>query len=729
MSPILPIQREARQVQPGGYPSSPDGEQALAGLAGIVRRRRISIVVCLVLSIVLVGLYTLLSTPVYEASSVLRFEPEQINLPQLVQQLATENRIATEIEVLQRRSAAVAAIDSLGLRASVRKPRRAQVSELFTLLRVAPAADTLTLLVRPEPDGRFAIRRPESAKDEVSARIGDTVHVMGVTLALRPRTEELPELELGIASLDQAVRSFAAALKVSRPARDVDLIAVQVRGSDPGRATATANLLAAQLITRRQDLQLARTGSAVKFLRQQVTTLGTQLRNAEDALRSYRERAGVVDAPEQARTQVGRLTQTQADRGAVEAERQALAMLLEQIRSDSSRALPGGEGPSRRLVSFPTLFRNQAASQLLGSLAQVENERAALLMRRTPQDPDVQMLTNRVHQLESQLEGVAETYLQGLTNQVASLDKVGRGFGRALDSLPRKETQTSRLEREVRVQQDLYTLIQTRLKEAEITQAMEDPTVRIVDAAVVPDRPLRPKPLINFALSLVLGTMLGMATALGREFTDHSVRSRAQALHAAGLPILGAIPRLRRRLTALPKPAWRSRNRIGRSPESRDLTQSAVGPETGRAAARIASQLVTLPDAPAGYVESFNQLHANLALTYQERPIKVVVFTSPLPGEGKTLSAINFALTVASRGGRVLLIDADLRCGLVNEVLQCARAPGLAEILTGVSRFEYAAQRIPIGTSASLTVLPAGAHSETPGRLLVLDRVREVLDE
>ena len=83
---------------------------------------------------------------------------------------------------------------------------------------------------------------------------------------------------------------------------------------------------------------MARTGSTVRFLKQQLDTLGTQLRAAEDALRAYRERAGVVDAEEEARTQVRRLAQIEADRGAVEAERQALALLVQQMRSDSARA-------------------------------------------------------------------------------------------------------------------------------------------------------------------------------------------------------------------------------------------------------------------------------------------------------------------------------------------------------------------------------------------------------
>ena len=150
---------------------------------------------------------------------------------------------------------------------------------------------------------------------------------------------------------------------------------------------------------------MARTGSTIGFLKQQLDTLGIQLRVAENALRTYRERAGAVDVEEEARSQVRRLAQIQADRGALEAERQALALLVQQMRSDSARGLPGGQDPSRRLISFPTLFKNQSASQLLGELAQIENQRSACWPDRKPRDPDVLVLTGRVRELDAQLQG------------------------------------------------------------------------------------------------------------------------------------------------------------------------------------------------------------------------------------------------------------------------------------------------------------------------------------
>jgi capsular exopolysaccharide synthesis family protein len=716
------------------YPLPAPDNSTFGALRAALRRHRVLVGLCVTGAVALGGAYTVLAPRVYEATSILRFELEHVNLPQLVQQLTTENRISTEMQVLQGRSAAAAVVDSLGLRARLVAPRRARVSDLFSVLRVAPGADTLTFRVWAK-GGRFRVRRANAVRDEISGTIGDTVRIRGVTLAITPAVLQVPELRVQVESQDEAVERFESNLRVSRPARDADLIAARVRSSDPGQAAAAANVLTQQLISGRHGVQLARTGSTVRFLKQQLDTLGTQLRLAEDALRAYRERAGVVDAEEEARTQVRRLAQIQADRGGVEAERQALALLVQQMRSDSAQAQPGGLAKSRGLVSFPTLFKNQAASELLGALAQVENERSALLVRRKPEDPDVQVLSTRIRELDAQLQAIAETYLQGLTNQVASLEQVARGFGGVLNTLPRKEVQAARLQREVRVQQELYTMIQTRLKEAEITQAMEDPTVRVVDPAVVPERPVSPILLLNLGLSLFIGMLLGAMIAVGRELTNRSVRSRADVLFAAGLPVLGALPRLQRQpLNLLPPSSQKLRRthhrkrRLNRAVRGvRRALGLPAGPERDGAAARIQSLLVTQPGTPAAYTESLHQLHANLILAHQEQLPKVLVFTSPLPGEGKTLSSINFALTLAGRGLRVLLIDADLRCGLVNEVFGYEGNPGFAELLSGSARFEDVAHRIPVGDAGTLVILPSGALPN-PGRPLVIERMREVLE-
>jgi polysaccharide biosynthesis transport protein len=727
---MLTVRADPHAAEIRGSPPPDGDEPSLRAIWLVLYRHRLLIAASILTALALGIAYTLYSRPVYESVSVVRFETERLELPQLVQLPSTANLITTEIEVLRGRNAAQAAIDSLGLRARLVAPRHGRRSELFSHVRVAAAVDSGTLVFRARPDSTFVISRPDEQTVLASARAGDTVAVAQARFVLTPRALDEPELRLRIDLEDDAIERFQNGLRVSRPTRDADLIAIRVRANDPEEAAATANLLAHNVVAGRQAFRRSRTDVAATFLQEQAGTLRQQLRKAEDDLRAYREREHVVDASQQSRSQVTRLADLQAELAQIRAERDAFATLLAQLRSDTGGTL-GGQAASRRLMAFPSLLRNQSASVLLGELAEIENRRSELLIRRVPGDSDVQVLTGRIREIETQLQGIAESYLQSLSNQVASLEGEARLFAAQLDAMPAKELETARREREARVLNDLWVLVQTRLKEAEITGAVVDPTARVVDRAATPLRPVRPRPLVNIALSLMAGVLIGVGAAFAREHEDRSVRSRADALAAGGLPVLGAIPRVDHR--GLPILGWRrhdARDRlVGSGNGDSGVRDHRVEPKGDRAAATLSSLLVTAPTASTAHAESYNQLFANLALTHRQQPLKVIVFTSPLPAEGKTLSAINFALTGASRGLRVLLVDADLRCGVVHSVLGCRRTPGLAELLSGATELEQASRRVVVGENTVLTVVPTGALPKVPARILAVDKVHQLLAE
>ena len=295
--------------------------------------------------------YTLRARPVYEATSLLRFEQEQVNLPQLVQQLSTENRISTEMEVLQGAGAADAVIDSLGLRAQLVSPRKGRVTQLFPVLRVAASADTGTLLFRADGDSGYAVWREGArpAKAVCGPIREPGTRSPGVTLALaqaalaRRRTS-------GSGSSPWTMRcgaSRGAQGLPPRPRRRSHRHALPRR--DPELAARAANLLAAP-----PDLPAAvgaavpdRGGGGLPELSSSTPCASSSTRRRTPSC-TYRERTGAVDPAEQARTQVGRLTQIQADRGNLDAERMALG------------APPGADPAGRRRLSRRPLALPQA---------------------------------------------------------------------------------------------------------------------------------------------------------------------------------------------------------------------------------------------------------------------------------------------------------------------------------------------------------------------------------
>jgi tyrosine-protein kinase Etk/Wzc len=397
------------------------------------------------------------------------------------------------------------------------------------------------------------------------------------------------------------------------------------------------------------------------------------------------------------------------------------------------------------LLAFPTLLQSQAATGLLQSLTTAEDRRKELLTRRTPEDSDIRALDGRINELEGELRAMAATYLQGLTNQLRSIDSGMEDFRRQLRSIPEKELQYARLERQPKVLEGVYTMLQTRLKEAEVAAAARDPSVRIVDAAIPPTRPVWPKPTVTIITAILCGFLLGVAVAFTREYMDRAIRSRMDVRGATGLPVIGLIPRIqrrggspvaliaesRKRQANLPTPALPRPPNTIRSGYT-FLTTEQLDPTSERPQADPTKQIVervplTISSKAAVIAEALGVLQTNIAFSRQGAPAKTLVFTSPLPGEGKTTMVVNLALSLAQRGIRVLLIDADVRRGVVHSVFRGAREPGLSEVLQGLLPFERARRGVSVGERGLLDYLTTGKLYPDDHSLVASDAMRTLL--
>ncbi|HEX6940747.1 MAG TPA: polysaccharide biosynthesis tyrosine autokinase [Longimicrobiales bacterium] len=691
----------------------PDDEIDLRDVWHLLLRNRWLIAGCTAVVVALAGVLTIVATPVYEASTSIRIDEEQTRLPVLdiLQTLSGGSEVETEMEVLRSRTLAEMVVDSLGLQLAVVEPARVARKEILDYVRVSRYAPEATYVLRRQDDGRFEARDVENDVDLGTFGIGERIDLGGATVVLAPGAAAHEEIELATSLFEDAVESLRETVSITRPNREANIVIARYESPDTALVHQVLNKLAEVFIAQRQQIQKTQARSTVDFLREQIDTMTAQLTAAEEALRRFREGAQVVSLETEASAQVQQLAELQAQRNAYDAERAALAALLEEVRSAPAGAA-GEPSPFRRLMGFPSLLRNQAASELLRSLAEVENQRANLLRTLTMQHPDVQILTGRIRELENQLRSIAVTYLQGLTNQVASLDATLARFGDQLAEIPAKEVQFARLKRQTVVLEEIYTLLQTRLKEAEIAQAVDDPTVRVVDPAVRPLEPIRPRTLLNLALGAVLGLMLGVGIAFLREFMDTTVHTREDVQEATGAPVLGLIPRIRAGAV--------SANGTG-------------GPRAARARGHDAPQqlearLVTGHDPRNPVSEAYRSLRTNITFSRLEQAPKTLVFTSPTPGEGKSTTSANLAITLAQQGLKVLLVDADLRRGVLNSVFHTQREPGLSNVLLGTRSFEEAKERVHLGESGTLDFLASGTFPPNPAELLGSARMRALLE-
>jgi capsular exopolysaccharide synthesis family protein len=487
-------------------------------------------------------------------------------------------------------------------------------------------------------------------------------------------------------------------------------------------------VLASLFIRDKTSMQKVQARSTVKILREQLDSLSNELNTSEAALQTFREKHNVVSLPDEAQAEVQHAATIQAERADLDAERRALQTLMRQVTLEAAHQKPEDASPYRKLIAFPTLLKNPASTEILHTLSTIDDERTTLLTRRTPKDPDVLALTEREHQVEDQVRGIATTYLSGLTEQVTSYDSTLGHYSNRMNVIPAVETEYARLSRTPKVLDTIFVALQTRLKEAQVAEAVDDPTLQLMDPATVPVDPIRPRPVLYLAISVILGLLCGLGLALARDSRDHTVHTRADVLAATGAPVLGLIPRIsgnaltgRLRFSGeLGDPTHagggHGRRRLSHRQRLAALGAELNGDDTNSDVMEAASE----PDARSAVAEAYSRLQTNLAFLRPrgENVLKTLVITSPLSGDGKTTSAVNLAVTLVTRGHRVLLIDADLRRGIINRVFGASRTPGLSDVIAGTTSIEAAVRGVSLGRGGELHYLPTGSLPAQPAALL-----------
>jgi capsular exopolysaccharide synthesis family protein len=415
----------------------------------------------------------------------------------------------------------------------------------------------------------------------------------------------------------------------------------------------------------------------------------------------------------------------------LEIERSALMQLVAEVTSASTS--PDDPPSYRRLAGFPTLLRSSTASDLMRTMNRLEDERSALLTRRQPTDPEVRALTSRISQLEGELRGTVTAYVDGLTNQIRHIETQLSVYQRDAARVPEMEARMGRLTRQAKTLEDVYSTLKARLTEAEVLYAVEDPSVRIVDAATASIQPITGLRAFILMAWTGGGLLLGLALAFAKEYRDGSIRSRSDLQVAAGVPVIGMIPRMGHSVASFPSKALAKTRALPATGDSARPSASAVVVRSPDNVSQPVPMLTGLTRMSMIAAEAYRRLHLNMLRSRPGISTRVFLVTSALPGDGKTTTAVNLAVTLAQRGYKIALIDGDLRQGPLQAIFGVESGPALVDILSAESRSDFATfmrnvTKVPnVSRKSGLDLLPAGRSPLDPAILLDSPRLPELM--
>jgi len=284
--------------------------------------------------------------------------------------------------------------------------------------------------------------------------------------------------------------------------------------------------------------------------------------------------------------------------------------------------------------------------------------------------------------------------LKALENRVAVLERMKE---EEVKKLVDSGIELSRLQRELDITEDLYTLLVTQYARARIAEMGELGTVEIVDPADEPEAPIRPNKRLNVLMGAMLGLMSGVGLAFVREALDTRFRNQDEVRASLGLPVLAVIPRI---------------------PHHRR-----------RWVYQEISEILLTHYKPGGRVHDvFSSLVFNLRMASPDRKLGTILVTGPEPGIGKSTVASNLALALAFQKKKVLLLEADLRRPVLDRVFDSDDSvPGLTELVIGEAAIEDVIREIHPEGYGPLHVIFAGHKPPSPADFFASQAFAEVL--
>lgn len=489
------------------------------------------------------------------------------------------------------------------------------------------------------------------------------------------------EVETDAAVLEKTKDWFASNLEV-KPVRNTQLVKISFNSTDPKLSAEIIDVLGSVFIENDLEARLQMTQTAVTWLNGRMGGLRENLDASERALQAYREDEKLVEV-EGVKTL------------ATKELNELTTKLVEARRKKSETENIMNQVHGSNVNSLPAVLQHSLVQRLKEQEAISEQKLSELSKRYGPKHPKIIAAKsdlgaargNTGQQISSVIEGVKREYEIAAATE-KSLTEALENMKGDMQGINRKEYKLSELEREVEVNRQLYDTFFSRIKETAETGDLQTAHARVIDKAIVSTEPVKPKRMLLLVLSMLAGLSIGVILAFVKEMLDDTIRDPEDVRNRIGEQLLGILPLMKDR---------------------RDSTEAAI---------------TFSKDSRGTFSESIRTIRTGVVLSGIDSPHKVLVVTSSVPGEGKTVISANLAIAFGQMG-KVLLIDADMRRPSVAKSFGISlSAPGLSNLVAETAEAKSCIHRVE---SLGIDVIPAGLVPPNPLELLSSKRFAAVL--
>lgn len=530
------------------------------------------------------------------------------------------------------------------------------------------------------------LRREEGGVVQRGGR-GDTLGAAAGIAWAPPASEFIPgrEIPFTLVAPYDAARGLASSLKI-RPDPGGSFVTLELRGTDPDRTTATVNAIANRAVAVAAQLKKEKFQELTRILGEQFAHAQNALQQAESRLAGFQMQSARLMRDR------GQPTVTSLAGSANPALSSSieLRVQLEQTRREKQALqdlLRDNVDPGTRIEALAALPAAQQSPQLKVALEEVTTKQAelrALQQRYTDESQPVRQALADLEQLQQRtIPALTRQLIAELTTRESlTAPRVDSAFT-YLTQVPERALSEARLTREVENAAALSATVGQKYENARLELLSSQPDIRVLDSAVTPRRPVSDFGPLLIALAFATSLVLAVVAVTLKDRVDPKLRYPEQVTREMHLPILGAIPLIRVKRTADPN-----------------------------------------GEAFSETIDAFRGLRMRVLHAHGVEGPVLLTITSPAAGEGKSFVSLNLALAFAYAGYRTLLIDGDVRRGVLHTALQEDQRPGLTDVLAGDQPLEAALQNTEY---PGLTFLSSGTRMHRAPELLMAPKLREII--
>ncbi len=479
------------------------------------------------------------------------------------------------------------------------------------------------------------------------------------------------------------------------------LIEVKMTHGDPEMAAKIVNEIGDVYVQQNLENKIKSNSVAGDFLQNRVSELQALIRNGEERLINYAKSNQIVSLDERQNTVVQRFADLNLQLGQAENARIAAQTAYQAALQNKMReATVQSQDP--QVVALENKL-----SDLRQRLAQLKTEYTDEWYEVVQTKEQIALVENQLKPLRQRASNIQLAGLEETLNEAIARERVLKeNFEQQRGEVIRQNEASINyriIEQDINTNKKLLDDLLERSKENDLILTRTPNNVHVVDQAVAPNSAVGPQRAKDVALAFIVSLGFGIGLAFVIDWFNDSVQHSEDVEHLFGLPVLAAIP-------TAPK-------LISRKLLPSRLQKGSIKNYNLKAFDRTEFQ------------ESYLQLGTQLLLSTPGGAPKTILVSSGEEGEGKTLTALNLAKSLAETGKKVLLIDADLRCPKIHRLINRNNYTGLTSLLTAENfSTELFDESIQKNAAGSLDVLTSGPRSANPAGLLGSDEMRRLIE-